>query len=85
MRKIKVQTRTLEKVLSWLDKNLHLPLSVDDALYARWKIHDEIFRRQYEQMEKQLFEKWSKQYLIRFHDGYYENGQLINKRDLHRS
>lgn len=38
-------TKTLEKVLYYLDRRLHLPLSLDDELYARWKIQREIFMR----------------------------------------
>lgn len=76
---MKIQTRTLERVLRYLDKQLELPLSLDDALYYRWKLHSDIFHRNYEQMKEQLFKEWSKKYTIRFHDGYYEEGQLVKK------
>lgn len=79
-RKLRIRTKTLEAAIHYFDESLHLPLSVDDALYMRWRMHKECFQRDYERLQKQLFEEWSRKYLVRFHDGYYEQGQLIENK-----
>jgi hypothetical protein len=84
MKKSRIRTKTLENVLSFLDRELELPLSLDDALYARWKIHDEIFRRDYEKMRERFFKEWSEEYLVKFMDGYYEKGQLVKTVDTNK-
>lgn len=79
---MKIRTKTLENVAKYLDKNLHIPLSIDDSLYMRFQIEQELFKRNYEKMRKSLWEQWCKEYLVKYSDGYYEAGQLIRKREL---
>lgn len=79
---MKIQTRTLKKVALYLDKNLHVPLSIDDSLYMRFQIQEELFKRNYEEMRKFLWKQWCNEYLVKYHNGYYESGQLIKKSDI---
>ncbi len=79
MKPYKPRRKTLEKIMNWLDSRLQYPLSMDDALYMRWKIHNDLLRRDYENIKESLFREWCEKYQVRYNDGVYERGQILRK------
>lgn len=79
----KPSAKTLEKIVSYFDRNLHGPLSFDDMLYFRWRAYNEAFQRQLDQLRNRWREEWQREfdsrYLVKFSDGIYERGQVIKK------
>ena len=51
----KPRKETLEKVLQYLDSQLHLPLSLDDALYAKFRAQQEILKRERDEIYRKGF------------------------------
>jgi hypothetical protein len=78
-KKKQIGRKSLERVLDWLDDQLHYPLSTDDMLYARWEIERRKFSMDVSKMRERLFEEWCDSYLVQYKDGVYERGKLLKR------
>jgi len=73
----KPRAKTLRKLIQYLGKELHIPLSTDDTLYLKWKAERELFRREMENWKADLWSMWCLKYMVLFNGKYYQKGQLV--------